>query len=364
MIDMDTVDRILQKDAFEYADMSQCASVHRKTCGAFSFLRKDVWSPVFIMPDAHTTIGIIVDVEAMWPLLTSMSVIDADTNMRNACSNETGKLVSFNGFACARNNPPIPASFPGNVNVPTECQPLDTACRLMNSGGTMNAYHIAIQQPCLSQTDACEKPYICSPTLHTSDIEVQDNQIVAHIGPQANKWVDLFTTPDNVGFTAISQCKFRKEDWALWIQALHHYYRYLLTQQHTCLFQGECQGKQNYFENEVNCYIYPDSQSAVYKQQNEQFLKSILGVCFISNTCSDQLPDELCRKWGATDTRQTDQFVAQGLARLLSKQLGRTIPLFASILDSNAIPNAHHLEQALAGVLRFDKMFVPFDNSK
>lgn len=86
---------MLNRGDITLTDTSVCAHVNRKTCTAYSLLRKDLIPMLFIQPGKENNVpcGIILDTEKVWPLITLMATVDADTNNRNCCTNESGSPI-------------------------------------------------------------------------------------------------------------------------------------------------------------------------------------------------------------------------------------------------------------------------------
>ena len=87
---MEYFQKMLNVGDVNFSDTSVCASINRKTCTAYSYLRNDLIPMMFMFPGvtANVPCGIILDPVKAWPLITLMSVIDADTNNRSCCTNE------------------------------------------------------------------------------------------------------------------------------------------------------------------------------------------------------------------------------------------------------------------------------------
>jgi hypothetical protein len=87
---MSYFEKMLEVGDVNYSDTSVCASINRKTCTAYSYIRKDLVPMLFIFPgiEANVPCGIILDPKKVWDLITLLSVVDADTNNRSCCTNE------------------------------------------------------------------------------------------------------------------------------------------------------------------------------------------------------------------------------------------------------------------------------------
>lgn len=83
---------MLKRGEVSLQDTSVCAHVNRKTCTAYSYLRKDLIPMLFMFPGVEASVpcGIILDTKKVWPLITLMAIVDGDTNNRSCCTNESG----------------------------------------------------------------------------------------------------------------------------------------------------------------------------------------------------------------------------------------------------------------------------------
>ena len=143
---------------------------NKQNCSAWTYLRKDLPPIVYSYPSSQAgpdgnnfwrpTVGIIVDPSRMWPLITTMGIIDSATDGRNCGSQDPS--YQFNIFdvnnSQGRCNP-IVYNKEGNkldnqsdycifqslnteVGCNTNCNYSDdiinTNCRMQNSGGSIN----------------------------------------------------------------------------------------------------------------------------------------------------------------------------------------------------------------------------------
>lgn len=94
---LDFFQKILSAGDVNYSDTSVCASINRKTCTAYSYLRRDLIPMLFMYPGTITNdpCGIILDPVKIWPLITLLAVVDADTNNRQCCTNEAPASTVF-----------------------------------------------------------------------------------------------------------------------------------------------------------------------------------------------------------------------------------------------------------------------------
>ncbi len=144
----------------------------KQNCSAWTYLRKDLPPIVFSYPssdvhgalgDWNQTIGIIVDPSLLWPMITTMSIIDSDTDARNCGSqilnvfdvtnndnnNDIGgrcdpKVYTTNGKQIENPEHCIFQSTTTLTGCKTVCSYekdiVNTNCRMKNSGASMNSY--------------------------------------------------------------------------------------------------------------------------------------------------------------------------------------------------------------------------------
>ena len=399
MISLSDAEKMVAKKSVEYADFDQCAVAHRHTCAAWSYFRRDVWCSAFIMPSMNMYVGFIVEPRKMWPLLTTMAVIDADTNLRSACSNEAEydvllatkphkNCASYEGASVY-----LPKQYSG-LN-PTQCAPNDEACQFLNSGGGINVWDMVNNWDCkncvskeklvfdrfnanLDECTLCKKPYLCIPKKTASKNPVEEaTQLSAYVGADSEHWRSMFVSEGypNIGRIAISQCKYSKYNWKEWILALHSFYQYLLeslspdnsSRYPVFMFQQD----PIYLENEVNSYIYPDKTSVEYKTQDKIFKSSIRGVFYITSTCTDQLApiakftpiEKVCNSLYGVDSSAVREKIEQAnltWAKELATEIGQilNVPVYQARPDSNAFPSYNSLTKALAAQLEWKDIFV------
>uniref|UniRef100_A0A6C0LVB5 Uncharacterized protein n=1 Tax=viral metagenome TaxID=1070528 RepID=A0A6C0LVB5_9ZZZZ len=158
-------EKILSQPEFslslDSSGISDCSAIHRKTCAAWTYMRKDLPPMLFIFPttpvvtDGYWTpnVGILIDPNKAWSLLTTMGVIDSATNERSCCSNEDGytRLIADNSSApidgfnkCDKiQQSKYSLIYSSNKNTDggqckLSCDPEDEICRAVNSGGGVN----------------------------------------------------------------------------------------------------------------------------------------------------------------------------------------------------------------------------------
>jgi len=271
--------------------VADCAAAHRHTCSAWTYLRKDLPPMLYIFPASPEVsgfwtpnVGILVDPAKMWPLLTTMGVIDSATNERSCCSNEDATVEwladsysddpSSNQFAaCAKEKgygdkwylySSLGMSGP---SCPRSCKPDDEICRAVNSGGGANFLDMSewigesslcdcipdkdhITQPSAADKKNydfsgwdgytpyafegkclfCNKPYFCDTdaSKKPGTYAVTSDGPRAYVGPQGDAWVSMFGGTKekiaDVSVTMTTHCKWQKSNWPQWINALHDYY--------------------------------------------------------------------------------------------------------------------------------------------
>lgn len=154
------------------AGTADCAMVgqSKPTCSAWTYLRKDMPPIVYSYPSSEAgpdgmqfwspSVGIIVDPARVWPLITTMGIIDSATDARNCGSQDPG--YQFNIFDTENNLSrcmPIVYDSAGkklsdqndycifqSVTHPTACNPncsydtdiTATNCRMESAGGSLN----------------------------------------------------------------------------------------------------------------------------------------------------------------------------------------------------------------------------------
>lgn len=175
MVPLEKLKQCLNKKHFEFNLSSESPGFiadcsldgqSKQNCSAWTYLRKDLPPIVFSYPssDVHgalgswnQTIGIIVDPSILWPMITTMSIIDSDTDARNCGSQilnvfdvrkNTGrcdpKVYKANGKEIENPEHCIFQSTTTLTGCKTECSYekdiINTNCRMKNSGASMNSY--------------------------------------------------------------------------------------------------------------------------------------------------------------------------------------------------------------------------------
>ncbi len=340
--------------------VADCAAVNRKTCSAWTYLRRDLPPMIFIYPSSPSSLGywtplcgILLDPRVAWPLVASMSVIDSDTDVRSCCGNETGQAYALRtsddpqGLTCV---PPglelwviyLPSDAVGSC--PTSCPASDPSCRAINAGGGVNVFDLLSWDPCdcidwavavtpsaadlaamqqqtgsqlvgysfhtLQSCPLCSGPYVCStkPLAGGADYAVAPTGARAYVGESGERFGQLFYSADWANFSLASlmnrQCKWPRDAWPQWIGALKAFYQQVASS----FVDGVLPPALNYLqanpctyafnENEVNLYVDPS------KPDDATFRAAIVGFFWVSTTCTDQLAslDGVTSTWGGGGT--------------------------------------------------------------
>ena len=155
---------MLQHGDVSLQDTAVCAHVNRHTCTAYSYIRRDMIPMLFMYPGQASNVpcGILLDTKKVWPLITLMATVDADTNHRNCCTNESGvdyltrnpfknnrsdycifnTLVAKYGREQAQKYSNYAVYIPNTnkgAKVPTSCNG-DQTCMYNNSGGSLSQW--------------------------------------------------------------------------------------------------------------------------------------------------------------------------------------------------------------------------------
>jgi hypothetical protein len=416
----------------------------------------------FMFPgiNLYVPCGIILDTRRVWSLITLMTIIDADTNNRNLCVNESGSpilMLNPHGNSdidnCTRSN--LAAKFGKDskyltlnyaVFIPSKesfdkCSATchDQRCKYLNSGGSINQWVLSTckfsDPECYSfeEVDSssvpaeiakqvgevagflvqrtscslCTKPYLCVFQDYTQTEKyktvVEEDRIANYIGPAGEGFLDLFNPGSrdklDIGNIAISQCRFEKKDWDLWIGVLKDWYREILNvlaqsdEANNYIFANPF--KPSYFENEINLYINPDRTTREALDQNKIFQDSIIGFYYTDVSCEEQLAPlngvktetygvpfsnavdrcdefwklddatmttEKRRAWEATKRVEIKELVHK-VADMFNKKHGRKVPVYRSRANSNAFPNAVSLGDALAGAVNIEDFLEESDKN-
>lgn len=274
-------------------DTSVCASINQKTCTAYSYMRRDLTPTFFMFPgiNLYVPCGIILDPKKVWPLITLMSIVDADTNNRNNCINESGSpMMIYNPSGttdydnCARANiisqfGPSSDLLNSAIYVPTrevfdasETECSDQNCKYIHSGGSISQWTMNSSKKCINgnfydcptfeevsfqdvpdeikskvgpevsrffiqhtSCKTCKKPYLCKFADYKEDDKYEtvfeDDVIANYIGADGRGFADLYnlnSSEIDMNQIAVDQCRFEKKDWNLWIRVMRDWYKLLV----------------------------------------------------------------------------------------------------------------------------------------
>jgi hypothetical protein len=171
---IDWFEKMLSHGDVNLSDTAACAAVNRHTCTACSFIRNDLIPMFFMVPGIAMNVpcGIILNPQKVWPLITVMSIIDANTNTRSCGTNESGTplltrnpFMSNAGSMCVYNTLKAKygeshkyvtgkwATFMPNIDsggsCPISCNG-DLTCMYQNSGGNINRWIMDSSPECIS----------------------------------------------------------------------------------------------------------------------------------------------------------------------------------------------------------------------
>jgi hypothetical protein len=344
------VTAVLATQPFTFGLTSQgiadCAAINRKTCSAWTYLRSDLPPTLFIYPSSPTgaagywtpVCGLILDPRIAWPLVTSMSVVDSDTNARSCCGNESGSAAILRtsdapgGLPCTlpKGKWALYLASDAVGSCPTSCPAGDASCRAVNAGGGINVWDlVSWPQPCdcidwanpvtpsasdlkqlegggtsyagytfytLKSCPLCAGPYICSttPLADNADYASTPGGARAYVGQSGERFGPLFYSSDwanfSIGSLAIRQCKFARDTWSQWVSALKLFYAQVAgsfadgnTLPGALSYMQGSPCLASYTENEVNLYVDPAAPD------DATFRAAIVGFFWVSSTCTEQL---------------------------------------------------------------------------
>lgn len=398
--DLPTADRLIQTD-FDIREMSQCAPIFRKTCGALSYLRADLYPYAFFYPtdDSPTYLGLIFNVAKMWPLIQGMFVVDGATIARDAFSNEVGSPIVLATLSPSSLDPEsaltqvilnnaVRIHSPTTIFIDVNEQGVGTSkcasenCRFVNAGGSTNLWMLEFLKADQIDTTGfkltrVDEPPVGVPRLTDEYYALSfEEDCVACVsrdlcseGQSIREYVNA-GIQDNFAYTLVAQCKYSKEQWKQWFQSQQELYKILKevveNPKHS---NDQFFGKPNnlaYLENEFNMYIYPEA-GAEHDTQQAIFLDSVEGIFYINKTCAEQYAsvadfpikgyktlEARCR-----DIRNEEQIFesVREKAFELQKAFGRHkhVPVFKANLESNGVVNKDVL--ATLGSLKFATLF-------
>lgn len=341
------------------------------SCSAWTLLRSDLLPTIFSSPTSSTSspnasaptgiaeklastpcIGIIIDPSMAWSLISSMAVIDAATDERN-CGQisypgssiqktiETVCAASDRGFGQSGtvvfHNPLLASDL-----CRKDCTMDDQYCKLQNAGGTIALSSLGKSprgnwgcSDCSGpfppsgvegQMQGCSQssmPFVCRLQSSVRDEDLVDGHAwapygksegyaFAAIGETGAGMQALFQTSEgrlsDAWTVGGNQCKFLRENWAVWIRSIQRFYRTVFeaydasTKVLSAEFDSTIGGNYlmscpgygyNFFENEVNLYFNRKSSEPEFQrlaeQQSEVLRRSIVGFYVTGLTCEEQL---------------------------------------------------------------------------
>lgn len=176
MLGVTDLENMMKKDKFDLSLMADCAAFNRHTCSAWTLIRRDLPPMVFIFPGKESpNVGIILNANKAWPLVTTMGNIDSNTNNRNCCQQENGapqitrwpwqdtsgcisKMLLDKGFDITPNGDYsgylvyIPTINHDGGECPLSCSHNDLFCKYNNAGASINMSDMYSWYECLSGT--------------------------------------------------------------------------------------------------------------------------------------------------------------------------------------------------------------------
>ena len=287
-----------------------------------------------------------------WSLISSMAVIDAATDERN-CGQisypgssfqktiETVCAASDRGFGQSGtvvfHNPLLASDL-----CRKDCTMDDQYCKLQNAGGTIALSSLGKSprgnwgcSDCSGpfppsgvegQMQGCSQssmPFVCRLQSSVRDEDLVDGHAwapygksegyaFAAIGETGAGMQALFQTSEgrlsDAWTVGGNQCKFLRENWAVWIRSIQRFYRTVFeaydasTKVLSAEFDSTIGGNYlmscpgygyNFFENEVNLYFNRKSSEPGFQrlaeQQSEVLRRSIVGFYVTGLTCEEQL---------------------------------------------------------------------------
>jgi len=328
--------------------ITDCAAMNRKTCSAWTYLRRDLPPTLFIYPTSPTgsagywtpLCGVMLDPRVAWPMIASMSVVDSNSDTRSCCGNENGPPMLIRtsdnpaGLPCA---PPaggnwvLYLSSTAVGSCPVSCASHDIACRVVNSGGGINVWDLVNwPDPCdcfdwadpvpptpadlevlkaiggeqiasytfytMKSCPLCAGPFLCStqPLAGGANYASTPGGPRAYIGPAAERFAPLFYSSDwptfSMGSLAVRQCKFTPDMWSLWVGSLKAFYAQV---EASFTVGNTLPGGLSYLQGNPRNADYNENEVNIYvdptKPDDKTFRDAILGFFWVSTTCTEQL---------------------------------------------------------------------------
>jgi len=336
------------------------------SCSAWTYLRSDLMPMVFNTPmlvsspsdeksndaaeiNSTPVIGIIVNPALVWPLISSMGVVDSSANERNCGQfyfddNRVVQVKCTEADGGVGNDAAVEFHGPlrSSELCRKDCDENDAYCKYQNAGGTIALSLLGSSalgnwgcQDCsgpfphdgvrkhMAGCSQSSLPFLCS--LDNGDragdgivdpdawapYGKSGGYATAHVGPEGERFQNLFETPSGLADTWTiggNQCKFKRDDWHSWVEAIKRYYRTVWKHYDpvtkTLKSDREAKTGKNYLmscpryilsflENEVNLYFNPKSDVKKYKDlaehQSRILRNAIVGFFSVGKTCRRQL---------------------------------------------------------------------------
>jgi len=384
---LDVEDFVLEANDSAITDCSYPDENLTGSCSAWTYLRSDLMPMIFNTPTQATSsnqqdwddaakmystpvIGIIINPALAWPLISSMGVVDSSTNERNCgqfyfqdSRQVTVKCSEADGGVGHNTDVEFHGPLRSSELCQKDCDENDTYCKYQNSGGTIALSLLGSSalgnwgcQDCsgpfpeggvhkvMAGCSQSSLPFLCSldDGTRAEDGIVDPNAWApygkrngyarAHIGPEGERMQNLFETPEGLADTWMiggNQCKFQRDDWDAWVEAIKRYYRTVWKHYDpsTKTLKADWEGKNylmscpryvfSFFENEVNLYFNPKSDVKKYQDlaehQSRILRNAIVGFFSVGKTCKQQLKSlegSVCSYDGATYTGADDRCIA------------------------------------------------------
>ncbi len=286
---------LLAEEKFELttAFVADCSDTG--TCSAWTYLRRDLAPVVLNSPltrvvdgervDATLSVGLVADPAKLWPFISTMAVVDADSDHRSCGQTFGARTSHFNCFPGEQRAGSLTLPAGNASSCPADCEAGDDRCRAQNAGGGVHASSYGCDgqsaacrsgDPAQSRNPEMRSNWGCAhreamvqlPNICTVDSErgsgrgsergsergskrgseraansgagwgrqaVEETpgfgqNATVHVAPGA--FYRLATGPEGGPpgleepfVVAASQCKFRREDWEAWLAALKELYR-------------------------------------------------------------------------------------------------------------------------------------------
>jgi len=168
MMSISDLQKSIKNDKFDLSLMTDC-STNRRTCSAWSLIRRDLQPMVFIYPMVNSpNVGIILNAKKSWDLVTTMSNVDSNTMNRSCCENNNGfplitrwpydtdscinDILKYKQFDTDNEYAGYAVYIP-TVNNNTELCPLSCAhndlfCKYNSAGASINTYDMLNMKQC------------------------------------------------------------------------------------------------------------------------------------------------------------------------------------------------------------------------